>query len=148
MRSNWKVYCQEMESSVAAISEAKMMPGLTSSPQFCIHPSDGGGGGMEEREKVRGVEELKEVTEVKEGVISNEREEDEGTTMTTNKILKADEKTLKKEGITGGLINEKVTTHFERKYLQVGLKIYEYNSDLGYRTAEQRRSMLDNIAPQ
>ena len=103
---------------------------------------------MEEREKVRGVEELKEVTEVKEGVISNEREEDEGTTMTTNKILKADEKTLKKEGITGGLINEKVTTHFERKYLQVGLKIYEYNSDLGYRTAEQRRSMLDNIAPQ
>jgi hypothetical protein len=40
---------------------------------------------------------------------------------------------------------EDVTTHFERKYIEVGLKVYEFSADLGVRNRDERVSMLNDI---
>lgn len=40
---------------------------------------------------------------------------------------------------------EDVTTHFERKYIEVGLKVFEVSAGLGLRNREERVSMLNNI---
>lgn len=40
---------------------------------------------------------------------------------------------------------EEVTTHFERKYIEVGLKVFEFSADLGVRNREERIAMLNNI---
>lgn len=40
---------------------------------------------------------------------------------------------------------EDVTTHFERKYIEVGLKVFEFSAGLGLRNREERVSMLNNL---
>jgi hypothetical protein len=40
---------------------------------------------------------------------------------------------------------EEVTTHFERKYIEVGLKVYEFSADLGVRNRDERVTMLNSI---
>lgn len=40
---------------------------------------------------------------------------------------------------------EAVTTHFERKYIEVGLKVFEFSAELGLRNREERVAMLRNI---
>ena len=85
MRSNWRIYCEEMESAVTSVAASPFLPGLGKKTAFRVFPE------------------------------------------------------------TDGDKSETVTTHFERKYIEVGLKVFEFSADLGLRSREERRVMLDNM---
>ena len=91
VRSNWRVYCEELETSIRAISESSVLPGLTTVQHFRTISNTGNG------------------------------------------------------QVDSNLVPEKVTTHFEKKYLQVGLDVFESRTDLGFRNREDRCSMLNSI---
>ena len=82
MRSNWRVYCEEMAAAVDCLSQASSLKGIGTESSFRTFPEKSG----------------------------------EHT--------------------------EKVTTHFERKYIEVGLKVFEFSANLGERSREERRALL------
>ena len=85
MRSNWRIYCEEMESAVVSVAASSLLPGLGTGTKFRVFPE------------------------------------------------------------IDGDKSELVTTHFERKYIEVGLKVFEFSADLGLRSKEERRAMLDGM---
>ena len=85
MRSNWRIYCEEMESALGSVAASRLLPGLGTGTKFRVFPE------------------------------------------------------------VDGDKSESVTTHFERKYIDVGLKVFEFSADLGLRSKEERRAMLDGM---
>lgn len=99
MRSNWRTYCEEIQTSVRVITESHVLPGLETSSQF--------------------------------RTIGNGKEQDGENNPSQNVPEKN--------------VPEKVTTHFEKKYIKIGLEVFEFSSDLGFRNKEERCFMLNNI---
>jgi tRNA G46 methylase TrmB len=124
VRSNWRTYCEEMKASVDGIIEKSAIPDLKMKSNFRTFASNPKNENENENENLNENEDMNQN--------DNENENENEKNEIDNEIFKELKVNI-------------VTTHFEKKYVAVGLPLFEVSFDLNERTLEERLLMLKNI---